>query len=126
MGRILFLIGTGGFIAGILRYITTIYFTKLFPSAFPYGTFLVNILGCLLIGIVYGLSERLSWFTPEWRLFIATGLCGGFTTFSAFAYENVKLLQEGNYGYFVLYSTLTFVFGLLAVIGGSAITKITT
>jgi CrcB protein len=124
MSRILFLIGTGGLIGSIARYLTASYFTKVFPSAFPYGTFIVNVVGCLIIGIVFGLSERFSWLTPEWRFFLATGICGGFTTFSSFAYENIKLIQEGNFLVFAAYSIASFALGLLAVFIGLTLTKI--
>lgn len=124
MSRILFLIGTGGLIGSIARYLTATYFTKVFPSAFPYGTFVVNIVGCLITGIVFGLSERFSWLTPEWRFFIATGICGGFTTFSSFAYENIKLIQEGNFLVFAGYSIASFALGLFAVFIGLTLTKI--
>jgi len=124
MSRIFLLIGAGGFIGSIARYLTASWLTKLFPSAFPYGTFAVNIIGCLAIGIIYGLSERYSWFTPEWRFFLATGLCGGYTTFSAFALENVNLLQSSNYLTFAIYSIGSFALGLLAVFGGILLTKI--
>ena len=124
MSRILFLIGTGGLIGSIARYLAATYFTKVFPSAFPYGTFVVNIVGCLIIGIVFGLSERFTWLTPEWRMFLATGFCGGFTTFSSFAYENIKLIQEGNFLVFAAYSIASFALGLLAVFIGLTLIKI--
>ena len=124
MIRILLLIGSGGLIGSVFRYLLSNYLTKAFPSAFPYGTFIVNILGCLLIGIIFGISEKYSWLTPEWRLFLATGICGGFTTFSAFAYENMKLLQEGNFLVFALYSIGSFALGLLAVFAGLTLAKI--
>lgn len=124
MSRILFLIGTGGLIGSIARYLAATYFTKVFPSAFPYGTFIVNIVGCLIIGIIFGISERFSWLTPEWRMFLATGFCGGFTTFSSFAYENIKLIQEGNFLVFATYSIASFALGLLAVFIGLTLIKI--
>lgn len=124
MYRILFIVGLGGAIGSILRYLAYVYLSKLVAQAFPFGTFVVNIFGCLAIGVVFGLSERFKWLSPEWRLFLATGICGGFTTFSAFAYENIKLLQNGNYTTFFIYSLLSFVFGLLAVLVGMSLTKI--
>ena len=118
MRRILFLTGIGGAIGSIVRYLTANYLTKLIPAAFPYGTFAVNITGCLVIGIVYGLSERFSWLTLEWRIFLATGVCGGYTTFSSFAYENIRLLQEGNYLVFAIYCISSFILGLFATFLG--------
>ena len=117
------LVGIGGMLGSILRYLASHFIHAAMPSAFPYGTFAVNILGCLLIGIVFGVSERHEWFSPELRLFLAVGVCGGFTTFSAFAYENVILLQEKDYLTFALYSVLSFVLCLLATLAGLAITK---
>lgn len=124
MSRIILLVGAGGLIGSVARYLTASYFIKVFPSVFPYGTFIVNIVGCLIIGVVFGLSERFSWLTPEWRFFLATGICGGFTTFSSFAYENIKLIQEGNFLVFAGYSITSFALGLLAVFIGLSLTKI--
>ncbi|MCW5908728.1 MAG: fluoride efflux transporter CrcB [Chitinophagales bacterium] len=124
MSRILFLIGTGGFLGSIARYLTASTITKYYSAAFPYGTFAANVIGCLIIGIVFGLSDRFNWLTPEWRFFLATGFCGGYTTFSSFAIENVKLLQDGNYITFATYSSASFAVGLLAVFIGLSLTKI--
>lgn len=117
------LVGIGAMLGSILRYLATHFIQATVPSAFPYGTFAVNILGCLLIGIVFGLSERYEWLSPELRVFLAVGFCGGFTTFSAFAYENIVLLQEKDYLTFALYSVLSFVLCLLAALAGLAITR---
>ncbi|MEK7855013.1 MAG: fluoride efflux transporter CrcB [Acidobacteriota bacterium] len=91
--------------------------------AFPFGTFAVNILGCLLIGMVFGLSQRHEWLSPELRMFLTVGFCGGFTTFSAFAYENIILLQEKDYLTFALYSVLSFAVCLLVTLAGLVITR---
>lgn len=123
MGRILFLIGAGGAIGSISRYLVTVFFSRHIPSVFPYGTFVVNLSGCLFIGILYALAERFSWLSPEWRLFLTTGLCGGYTTFSTFMYENMRLLQQGHYLSFAAYSLASFALGLLGVILGAAMVK---
>lgn len=117
-------IGLGGFIGSVLRYLMAVFFSRQYPGSFmPYGTFAVNFLGCLLIGIIYGLSERFQVISPNWRLFLATGICGGFTTFSTFAYENILMLQQANYSSFALYSTTTFIVCLAAVFVGFSIIK---
>ena len=114
----------GGAIGSGSRYLLSAYITKTYPATFPYGTFAVNIIGCLLIGIIYGTTERFQVASPQWRLFLATGLCGGFTTFSAFAYENFQLLQTENYMAFTLNTLGSCVFGFAAVFLGILITKI--
>ena len=124
MIRTILLIGIGGFLGSIARFITASYVNKLIPSAFPFGTFVANVFGCLVIGTVYGLSERFHWLTPEWRFFLAAGFCGGYTTFSAFAYENIKLLEASNYLTFASYSLISFASCLLAAFAGLSITKI--
>lgn len=124
MGRTFLLVGAGGFLGSIARYFVAIWLTKHFASAFPYGTFTVNILGCLIIGIVFGLGQRFEWLTPGLRLFLATGFCGGFTTFSSFNLENANLLQNSNYLTFGIYAISSFTIGLLAVFGGITLTKI--
>ena len=122
--KIIMLVGAGGFIGSVARYLMTLFLMRAMPGVFPYGTFAVNILGCLVIGLVYGLSEKFARFNPDWRLFIATGICGGFTTFSAFAYENIKLLQQGEWIMFAWYSFSSFALSLIAVAAGLMLTKI--
>jgi CrcB protein len=119
--RTLLIIGLGGGIGSICRYLIGVYVARHLTLAFPAGTFLVNITGCFIIGLLYGLSNRYAWLTLEWRLFVITGICGGYTTFSSFSYESINLFRQGNYTYFILYVVLSVVLGLLATIGGSII-----
>ncbi|MDR3245139.1 MAG: fluoride efflux transporter CrcB [Prevotellaceae bacterium] len=124
MKTTLCLIGLGGAAGSILRYLTSRFIAGkigFFPGI--WGTFAVNLAGCLLIGIVYGLSERYEWFSPQMRLFLATGFCGGYTTFSAFAYENVNLLQQGNCLVGFAYILISIVACLIATFAGIAVTK---
>jgi CrcB protein len=120
----LLLVGLGGALGSILRYLTSRLVSgkiAFFPAFL--GTFAVNIIGCFIIGMVYGLSERYDWLSPSWRLFLATGLCGGYTTFSAFAYENANLWQQGNYATSFAYIFLSVFICLAATFGGIAATK---
>jgi CrcB protein len=111
-------------VGSIGRYLTATYVSRYFPAYFPYGTFAVNMIGCFAIGLVFGLSARFSWFTDDWRIFLATGVCGGYTTFSAFSIENVQLLQHSHYLTFAAYSIASFTLGLLAVFIGLSLVKI--
>ena len=124
MSRIVIIIGIGGFIGSVARYLTQQLFQKHFPSSFPYGTMWVNIAGCFLIGVIYGLSEKGSILTPEWRLFLATGFCGGFTTFSTFAFENIGLLRDGEYFYAAVYTSVSVFAGLIAAFLGTSLVKL--
>ena len=124
MIKTLFLVGTGGFLGSVSRFLTSRYMQDSFPSAFPFGTFFVNIAGCLLIGLIYGLSERSSLLTSGWKMFLAVGFCGGFTTFSTFANENLAMLKDGDFFHFFLYTGLSVFLGIAATFLGVIITKI--
>lgn len=124
MIRTLLLVGTGGFLGSISRFLVSRLMQNNFPSAFPFGTFLVNISGCLLIGLIFGLSERSTMLTTGWKMFLAVGFCGGFTTFSTFANENLALLRDGEIFYFFLYTGLSVFLGIAATFLGVLITKI--
>lgn len=124
MGRTLLLVGIGGAAGSMARYLVSHYFQKTNTSAFPYGTLAVNLIGCLLIGIVWGLSLRYRWFTEEWRIFFAVGVCGGFTTFSAFSADNLRLLEEGHQLTALAYILLSVILGLVLVFAGMALTKL--
>ena len=113
----LLLIATGGAAGTVLRYLIAVYFNRPQPG-FPTATFIVNVVGCAVIGLAYGLMERGAIMNPEWRLFLTVGLCGGFTTFSAFALENAALLQNGQYAMFALYTALSVVLSIAAVFAG--------
>lgn len=123
MLKLLIFIGAGGFLGSISRFLVGRYFQDLFLSAFPYGTFMVNILGCLFLGILYGIFDRTGFISPEWKMFLVVGFCGGFTTFSTFSMDNLSLLRDGDYFYFFLYAGLTVLLGLAATFSGIVIVK---
>lgn len=124
MIKTLLLVGTGGFLGSVSRFLASRFMQANFPTAFPIGTFFVNITGCFLIGLIYGISERSALLTPGWKMFLAVGFCGGFTTFSAFANENLVLLRDGEYYYFFLYTGLSVFLGIAATFFGVLLTKI--
>jgi len=122
--KILLIIGTGGFIGSVARYMISQWMQRIFETTFPIGTLTVNILGSFLIGIIYALSEKGGILSPELRMFLAVGICGGFTTFSSFAYENLNLLSFQQYLYTSLYVGASLIFGLLAVYLGNLMVKV--
>lgn len=121
--KIILAIGAGSFIGGILRYLFSQSVQSRFLSAFPFGTLSVNIIGCFLIGIVFALSERGN-MSHEWRLFLATGLLGGFTTFSAFSNETVSLLRDGQFFYASAYIISSVALALAATFLGVSMIKL--
>jgi len=120
----LLLVGLGGGIGSIARYLCQKWFSENYPHPFPWGTFLVNLCGCFLIGVFYEATEKTSVLSPQARLLLITGFCGGFTTFSTFAFENMNLLRSGDILYFSVYIAASVVLGIAGVFGGIAITKL--
>ncbi len=123
MIRNLFLIGIGGFIGSVCRYLAQQFIQNYYPTSIPWGTILVNITGCFLIGIVYALSGKNTVLSPEMRIFLATGFCGGFTTFSSFAYENVAMVLEGDFYYTAINILVSIVVGFGATHAGILLIK---
>lgn len=111
--------GIGGFFGTCGRYLTGVAAKRMFSGSFPAGTFIVNIVGCFLIGIFFGLWGRHE-MDAEVKALLITGFCGGFTTFSSFSHDQLKLLREGKYLTWGLYLVLTVVLGLAAVYAGMA------
>ena len=103
MIRSLILVALGGGVGSALRFLISKIVQDNIVGFFPYPTMVVNILGCLLIGLFYGLSSRGNLGGDSARLLLTTGLCGGFTTFSTFSMQSVTLLQQGRYGAAALY-----------------------
>lgn len=118
------LVGAGGCVGSMARYMTVVTIDRKFSSLFPYGTATVNLLGSFLLGIVVALvMKKTGTHLQEWKLFFGTGFCGGFTTFSAFAVENVNLFEQKFPGTALLYIAFSLMGGLLAVWSGFALAK---
>lgn len=106
------LVGIGGFLGSMLRWALSIWMMQ-FSSFLPWGTLTVNLGGCFIIGILFGLSSQVGGpLTADWRLFLATGFCGSFTTFSTFSLENIQLFQQGQYPAAFSYMAISLVAGL--------------
>lgn len=121
--RLILFIGLGGFIGTVSRFLLARAVQTSILSSFPYGTLAVNILGSLIIGLIYGYSERDILIDPELRLFLTVGICGGFTTFSTFSAESFYLLRDGQYLWFLSYTLLSVTLCILAVSLGFLISK---
>ena len=108
------LVGIGSGIGGICRYLISLFMGQS-PCGFPWGTFVVNIIGCLLIGILWGLTSRFQHLAPAFSLLLMVGFCGGFTTFSTFSKEGLTMLQTNHYTQFALYTIGSMLLGITAV-----------
>ena len=111
----LLLVGLGGSIGSMVRYAVSFLIRS---KSFPLATLSVNIIGSFIIGFVFAISLKEGGLSNNWKLFLATGICGGFTTFSAFSLENMGLLQSGKIGMAVTYILLSIVLGIVATFLG--------
>jgi fluoride exporter len=116
-------VGLGGSAGSILRFLCQKWIYNIHPDPFPWGTFLVNISGCFLIGLFWGLATRTDSPNDDFRLLLMTGFCGGFTTFSAFTLESIALLKEQRFSFFFLYIAGSVAAGLLATFAGMRLIK---
>lgn len=120
----IFVVGMGGFIGAALRYITSGFVQRLtIHTQFPYGTFAVNIIGSLLIGILAGLTDSRDMFSGTSRAFLFTGILGAFTTFSTFSYETMGLFQTGQTSPAFTNMGLQVIMGLFSVWFGYNLTR---
>ena len=114
MIRDIVIVGIGSGIGGICRYLISLAMNHA-GNGFPWGTFAVNVAGCLLIGILWGVTSRFQNVSPSLSLFLMVGFCGGFTTFSTFSKEGLTMLQANNYILFSLYAIGSVLLGIMAV-----------
>ncbi len=117
------LVFLGGGLGSVARYLLSIKLNN-YESALPYGTLLANILGSLFIGIIFGFMAKTGNLSEKHSLLLATGFCGGFTTFSTFIYENFLFVKDGNYFGFIPYLAITFVLGFAALFLGLYLSKL--
>ena len=115
MLKTIFIVGTGGFIGSVMRYLVQFYVEKGMSSTFPMGTLIANIAGSFIIGMVFAIAEKGNLMSSEWRIFLTVGICGGFTTFSAFAFNNFTMIKEHSYGQLLFNLGGNIFLGILAV-----------
>ena len=114
------LAGVGGFLGTVFRYVLALLIKT---NIFPLATLLINISGSFLLGLILGYAAKSGQMESGFRIFMAIGFCGGYTTFSSFSYENVQLLKAGEYGYFFLYVGGSLVIGIFATYLGLLLMK---
>ena len=117
------LVGLGGAIGSIFRFLTSSLMARYALSNFPLGTFIANVLGCFILGICIGVFGKNPTENENLRLLFVTGFCGGYTTFSTFASENIQMLQQQNYVMLATYTLVSLLVGFLAVAIGLSLGK---
>tara|TARA_B110000495_G_C22977262_1_gene574158 strand:- start:151 stop:522 length:372 start_codon:yes stop_codon:yes gene_type:complete len=117
------LIFLGGGLGSVLRFLISQYISKKIESGIPWGTFVVNILGSLLLGAIIGFFHKMNLSSSQYVVFFTIGFCGGFTTFSTFTMENLLLLKNGDWTLVFIYSLTSVIIGVLAAFGGFWVLK---
>ena len=124
MLKSLLIVGTGSFIGGAMRYLLSTYIKNMYGQTFPWGTLVVNLLGCFVFGIIFALFSKHNSTDYTFCLLLTTGICGGFTTFSTFANESVQMIQNGNIGEFIGYMATSVIVGIALIALGYWIVKV--
>lgn len=117
------LVFLGGGLGSVARYFLSLKLNN-YENAIPYGTLLANVLGSLFIGIIFGYMLKTGNLSERNSLLLATGFCGGFTTFSTFIYENYLFVKDGDYFSFLPYLAITFILGFIALFLGLYLVKL--
>ena len=115
------IVAIGGGIGSVARFALSQLVVKYSQGTFPWATLWVNLLGCLVIGLLYGFIEKGTLISYEWRLFLAVGICGGFTTFSTFSNEGLILIKSGEFLSFAIYTSVSVLIGIFLVFVGYSI-----
>lgn len=121
MDRSFLLVGLGGFIGSVLRHFIGSFISRIILVSFPVATLSINVIGCLLIGLAYGAYQKYDGFTDSWWLFFAVGICGGFTTFSAFSLEGLTLLQNAKFLPLFAYLSLSIILCFASIWAGMSL-----
>ena len=124
MLKSLLIVGTGSFIGGAMRYLLSTYIKNMYGQTFPWGTLVVNLLGCFVFGIIFALFSKYNSTDNTFCLLLTTGICGGFTTFSTFANESLQMIQNGNIGEFIGYMATSVIVGIALIALGYWIVKV--
>jgi len=124
MLKSLLIVGTGSFIGGAMRYLLSTNIKNMYGQTFPWGTLVVNLLGCFVFGIIFALFSKHNSTDNTFCLLLTTGICGGFTTFSTFANESVQMIQNGNIGEFIGYMATSVIVGIALIALGYWIVKV--
>jgi len=116
-------VGAGGFLGAAARYLVAGWVHRFVSPSFPWGTWVVNVSGCLLLGALLGTLQTRVAVAPEWRLFGAIGVLGGYTTFSTLSYETVELIRRGHPWHALANGASSLVVGCLAVVVGAVLVR---
>lgn len=123
MLRAFLMVGAGGAAGSMARYAVNLLINRWYTLSFPLATFLVNVLGCFIIGLLFGIAEKQEWMQGSYLLLLATGFCGGFTTFSTFALESTALFSKGQNSVSLIYMLLSLFLGIILCKTGLWLTR---
>jgi fluoride exporter len=119
----IFIIGIGGFVGAVARYGLALWIGQRWGRTFPLGTFVINVSGCFLIGLLMTVMAERFTVNPQWRLLLVVGFLGAYTTFSTFEYETGALLKDGEWAFAMLNIILSVIVGFIALKLGEVIAK---